>query len=92
MMREMTSPQLMEWIAYYTIEPFGEDRADIRAAITDITIAAAAANRKKGAKLPKIEDFIPKFEAEEKSQTVDEMIQIAAAFTIAAGGKVGNDG
>lgn len=89
-MDEIPAYLLSEWIAYYTIEPFGEERADIRAAITDITIAAAAPNRKRGAKLPKIEEFMPRFDGDGKrEQSVEQMIQAAAAFTVAAGGTIG---
>lgn len=36
----MSAPLLMEWMAYYTIEPFGEARADLRAGV----IASLLAN------------------------------------------------
>lgn len=36
----MTQDQFLEWVEYYSIEPFGEERADIRAG----SIAAATYN------------------------------------------------
>lgn len=33
MLRAMPATLLTEWIAYYTLEPFGEERADLRAGV-----------------------------------------------------------
>jgi hypothetical protein len=37
----LSSREIAEWIAYYQIEPFGEERADLRAAIIACVIANA---------------------------------------------------
>jgi len=44
MLAHMTSRQYAEWIAYYTQDPFGEQRADLRCGI----LAATVNNRWRG--------------------------------------------
>ena len=83
MLSRMSSKELMEWIAFFTLEPFGSEAQFMGHAITASTVANV--NRPKGRKAYKPDDFMPKFE--KKEQTVDEMIQIAQAMTIAMGGE-----
>jgi hypothetical protein len=33
LLQAMSSKQIVEWMAYYDLEPFGEERADFRAAM-----------------------------------------------------------
>ncbi len=54
---------LYEWIAYAEIEPFGEERADLRAGIVASTMANI--NRQKGKPAYKPQDFMPKFGKQE---------------------------
>ena len=56
----ISSKELAEWMAFYKLEPFGEERADIRAAI----VACTMANLWRGKSQPahRLEDFMPKFE------------------------------
>lgn len=35
----MTSAEFAEWVALYSIEPFGDDRADLRAGVVASTMA-----------------------------------------------------
>jgi len=56
----MDSRELAEWMAYYRIEPFGENRADYRAGV--ISSVLANINKKKGSKAFKPEDFVPQFD------------------------------
>ncbi len=51
---------LLEWQAYYELEPFGEERADIRNAITCMTIANAMGMKKRGGQFT-LQDFMPNF-------------------------------
>lgn len=53
----LTARQLAEWEAYQQMEPFGEDRADMRAGIIASTIANVYL--KKGAKPLSALDFMP---------------------------------
>ena len=65
------SRELAEWEAYASIEPFGEERADLRAGI--VAAAVANSNPYRG-KAWKPSDFMPKFEAQEpRRQSPQEM-------------------
>lgn len=61
---------MSEWLAYYTVEPFGEYRADLRSAITSCVIANA--NRGKNKPPFKVADFMPSFE-KKKPMSSDEI-------------------
>lgn len=62
----MSAPELTDWIAYSRIDPFGNERADLHAAM----ILAMLYNINRGnleAKSPS--DFMPNFDAEESVST-----------------------
>lgn len=59
LLARVSSRELTEWMVYYELEPFGEERSDLRAGIVASTVANA--NRTKG-KAYKPQDFMPKFE------------------------------
>lgn len=82
MLRRMDSAELTEWMAFYNLEPFGGDTQFIGHAITAATVANA--NRGKGKKAAKVEDYMPKWK---RAQTLDEQIQFAAMMTVALGGQ-----
>lgn len=79
----MSSREFSEWIEFYRLEPFGTDIDLLGHAIT--ASVTANANRPKGHKAYRPEEFMPNFEKRE--QTVDEQIQFAAMFTAAMGGQ-----
>ncbi|MFA5162089.1 MAG: DUF4035 domain-containing protein [Elusimicrobiales bacterium] len=83
----ISSRELTEWQAYYGIEPFGEERADLRAGI----IAATGANvfRGKGIKPYKPQDFMPKFGGE--TQDWRQMLAKVRIINAALGGKYGDN-
>ena len=66
MLGEMTEMQFQRWIAYSIIEPFGEERADLRSAI----IACTMANMWRGQKQRpfKVDDFMPKLGENKRAQ------------------------
>jgi hypothetical protein len=66
----LNTVDIAELMAFDRIEPFGEERADLRMAIVACTIANA--NRGKGQKAFKVDDFMPKFEPR-KRQTPQQM-------------------
>jgi len=72
LLARMDSHELAEWIAFYAIEPFGEQRADLRAAIVASVIANC--NRGKNQKAFKPADFMPFKEAPppKKPQSMSE--------------------
>jgi hypothetical protein len=79
----MDSKELTEWMAYSTLEPFGGDVPYLGHAITASTIANA--NRRKGTRAYKVDEFMPKFT--KQAQTPEEMLQIAEMMTIGLGGQ-----
>ncbi len=70
----MSCAEVQEWRAYNEIEPFGEERADLRAAIIAQTVADYLSG-----KSHKVEQFMPSFEEEPsdpgdpRQQSVEEM-------------------
>lgn len=58
--REISATEFYEWQAYYELEPFGEERADLRAGIIAATIANV--HRGKRSRPYKPSDFMPEYE------------------------------
>ena len=71
-------------MAYSGIEPFGTDALYLAGAIVAKTIADV--NRGSDQQPYELSKFIPQFEPT-KPQTEEEMIQLAAMWTLAKGGK-----
>ena len=82
MLAEMTSAQFAEWMAYGQLEPWGEERADLRAGI----IASTQANSMRGKKGKpfKPQDFMPRYEPEDEEATAAMMM---AKMRAALGGR-----
>jgi hypothetical protein len=72
LLSRIDSHELAEWMAYYSLDPFGTARADLSAGI----IAATVANANKGKKGRPFQpaDFMPY--TEKREQTESDMIQI----------------
>lgn len=83
LLHNISSQELTEWMVYYELEPFGEERADLRAGIISSTIANA--NRSKNSRVYKPVDFIPKFD--KPKQTWQEQLQIVEMLNIAFKGE-----
>lgn len=66
LLAEFDSHELGEWMAFYKLEPWGEERADIRAAIVARTVASQWAKE-----VPDLEDFMPFLERD--PQSLDDM-------------------
>lgn len=82
---ELSSSQLAEWLAFYQLEPWGEERADLRAGIVASTIANA--NRSQKQKKPYTpEDFMPRFDGEEEDPEETAM-RLMMQMKAALGGK-----
>lgn len=89
LLRELTSWQISEWLAYYQIEPFGEERADLRAGIVASVTANANRDADKRPEPYSPADFMPRFDREDEEpegQSVEEQIAIMQMFTMAFGG------
>jgi hypothetical protein len=67
MLEEMSWEQLREWHQFAQLEPFGEERDDLRAGIVASTIVNSNPYRKKGAKAAKASDFVLKFREVKKA-------------------------
>lgn len=65
LLNSLTSRQLAEWMAYYAVDPFGDQRGDLQAGI----IAATVSNRWRGKnEAPaKPVDFMPYIEKPQQS-------------------------
>ena len=85
---EIDAAEFAEWMAYYSLEPWGQERGDLRAGI----VASVIANTQRGkGKAFTPQDFMPQFEApkrKKKKQTPQEMQSILRLFTVASGGTI----
>ena len=70
-----TFSEFHQWVAYYEIEPFGEERADLRNAILAATVARIGGNKN-----AEVSDFMPTFTKQRKKQTTQEQANLFAAF------------
>ena len=66
----ISSRELAEWMAYYSTEPFGEQRADYRAGLLAATVANSAGAGKKNKALQPT-DFIPIYTQPKKMSMID---------------------
>lgn len=80
MMSDLTARQLSEWMAYFTIEPWGEERADWRAG----NIAAMVHNSMTKGPRVKAVDFVLSDKETPRQQSDDEMKATIRAFFKAA--------
>jgi hypothetical protein len=78
MLGRMTSTQMAEWTAYFNLDPWGEERADLRMGILASLIHNMAGRVSKGNK--RAADFMPKFNTEPKRQTAKEMLNTLKAM------------
>lgn len=67
----MDSREFSEWMAYYSIEPWGEDRADLRTGI--LASLTANINRKKNAKPYSPVDFMPYRNRDKAAEEVEDL-------------------
>lgn len=76
-------------MAYFRLEPFGEERADVRAALVAATVANMARDPKRRRRPFQLSEFMPRFERLEKGrrQTWEEQLHIVEMFNIAFGGE-----
>lgn len=70
--------EFAEWMAEYRLEPFGDERGDINAAM--ICTLVANAMKGKGGKTYKLSDFMPEFGKERKQQSVADMAMAMNVF------------
>ena len=85
----ISSRELSEWIAFYSLEPFGFEADYLGHAQTCSTVVNV--NRKKGSKASTAKDFFPKLD-EDKDVSINGAMNYAAALTTAHGGEVKRHG
>lgn len=83
MLARMPTRIFNEWAEFYRDEPFGEWRADLRSAIIAATVAGTVP-QKKGARRPRVEDFIAQnlITPQSTAQVSDEQ-RLKNALTVA---------
>lgn len=88
LLSRIDTAELVEWMAFYELEPFGYFRRDLEAALIAQTIANV--NKGKGKQPFKLTDFLLKFKADEdeRKQSVSEMKSILLAIAKAQNAKV----
>ncbi|MGM0409187.1 MAG: phage tail assembly protein T [Bacillota bacterium] len=84
----MSSKELTEWMAFYTLNPFGEEREDLRTGIIASTIVNAIQSfgDSKNKKEYKPQDFMPEFYEEEEDKQ-NKLLSIVENLNKAFGGK-----
>jgi hypothetical protein len=80
----MDNDEMIAWMAYERIEPFGEERADLRAGINTATLINI--NTKRGSKTVKPSDVIPRFDKRYLPHSADD--EARAMFLSKFGGEV----
>ena len=70
--------EFRDWQIYYQIEPWGEERADLRTGILASLIANI--HRRKGSARLLPRDFMPDFEKPMRKQSVETMAATFKAF------------
>lgn len=79
MLARMSSHELTEWMAYAHLEPFGDERGDLRAGIVASTIANVNRDPKRTPEPFRPEDFMP-FTEERTPDPADVAARAAALF------------
>lgn len=74
------SAEFTDWLAYYQLEPFGEERADLRHAVLCALVANIFRGKGRRAKLT---DFMPRFDEEPRPQSLADMRAVMERFTAA---------
>ena len=82
----MPYAELVDWVAFSRIEPFGEERADWRAALVASVIAEVNRGRTKRKKPFQPKEFLLRFEGK-KPQTWQTQLQFVEMLNAAFGGE-----
>lgn len=78
LLQRIDSYELTEWQCYYALDPFGEERADLRMGIATSVLANANRNPDKRSDPFTAKDFMPQFlEASEPQKKVSVQTEIA---------------
>jgi hypothetical protein len=91
LLASISSRELTEWQVYYGLEPFGEERADLRAGIVASVVANSNRDPKRQAKPFEPRQFMPRFEEEPEEPDPDALWAKVSAVMFAAGGTAAGD-
>jgi len=72
---EVDAHEFSEWVSYFALDPFVEDRIDVAAARISATIAAALSG-----KAQKLQDFMPRWDMNVERQTPKHMWNVIQQF------------
>jgi hypothetical protein len=86
-MQHMPAQELVEWAAFYELEPFGEWRADWRMAMQASLLANIHRDRDKHPELYTVADFMPQFGVEDTPKTPEDMLATVVALNALFGGQ-----
>lgn len=90
-LEHISSHEIAEWIAFYSIEPFGSVRGDLQAGIVASTVANVNRDPAKRSEPFSPLDFMPKWdevtEPEKPRQTWEQQLAMAEALNAAFGGQ-----
>lgn len=75
-MEQLDSKELSEWIAFSKLEPFGEEREDLRTALICCTIANVNRDPKKKPTPFEVSDFMPKFEDDKEPDWQNQLEKV----------------
>jgi len=78
LLTRMSGQELTEWEAYYRLEPWGEERADLRSGVVAALISNAF--RGKGGKVQKPQDFMLRFGLDVQTEPMKLWAKIKATF------------
>lgn len=77
LLRRMSSRELTEWMAFFSLEPWGTEVEDWRAGLIASTIANSHRDPKRRRKLYEPSDFMPRYEAPKtQEQSWEEQARI----------------
>lgn len=87
LLERISSSELSEWMAYYQVEPFGQERDNLHAGIIASVFANANRDRKKQKKPFTIKDFMLSFKKDKPKKSPEQMLQFVEMLNAAMGGK-----
>lgn len=77
--------EFAEWLAYYALEPWGEERADLRAGIIASTVANGSRDAKKRPRPFRATEFMPQFDRPEADGNA--LLAVVEQLNAALGGE-----
>lgn len=93
LLARISSEELTEWMAFSDLEPFGDERADVRSGIVAATIANANRDPKRKREPFTPRDFMPRFgkgQSPKTEQRWQDQLKVVRQWHAALGGKTEN--